>query len=165
MFERPQVSPVPSPNVLRLLANNPELLKRFAVFASSFASNSSLSLRERELLVLRTAWRAGCEYEFAQHRARAESAGITPAELRRLCSEEAGWPPQEEALLATVDELHASGAVSDATWDRLRTAYDDAQLIELLLLPGFYNMLGGLLNTTRLALDDGLSGWLDGTRG
>jgi hypothetical protein len=41
MFERPQVSPVPAPNVLRLLANNPELLKRFSMFASSFTSGSS----------------------------------------------------------------------------------------------------------------------------
>jgi 4-carboxymuconolactone decarboxylase len=76
-----------------------------------------MPLRERELMILRAAWRAGCEYEFAQHRARIPLAGLTASELRRVCSEDDDWPPHEHALLSAVDELMRDGVVADSTWD------------------------------------------------
>ena len=53
MFERPMVSPVPTPNVLRLLANHPELLKRFTGFATVFAKLTTLPQRDIEIVILR----------------------------------------------------------------------------------------------------------------
>jgi len=160
MFERPLVSRVDNANALRLLANHPQLLLRFSGLAAMFASQTSLPPLDLELVILRTAYRSRCEYEFAQHRDRAAEAGLTEEQLQALCRDDPGeWPEREAALIALADEIVRDAVVSDATWDRLRPTYDDQQLIELLFLPGFYRMVAGMFNTAGVAVDEGLPRW------
>ncbi len=51
------------------------------------------------------------------------------------------------------DELHADADLSDATWERLRAAYDERRCIELVMLVGHYQMLATALNTLRVSPD------------
>jgi 4-carboxymuconolactone decarboxylase len=48
---------------------------------------------------------------------------------------------------------------SDATFAALRRRWNDAELVELVALVGFYRMVSGLLNTLGVAPEDGLPGW------
>ena len=71
-------------NIFRTLARHPKLLKRWLVFGSHVLAKSTLSPRERELLILRTGWRCGAEYEFGQHTVIGRDAGLTDAEITAL---------------------------------------------------------------------------------
>jgi len=50
-------------------------------------------------------------------------------------------------LLQAVDELHADRVLSEDTWSALRLGLSDAELIELCMLVGHYEMLAMTLNS------------------
>ena len=82
--------PQPSPdrpkglNVLGLLARHPELATAYHTFNGHILFNTSLSPRQRELLVLRVAAVRECAYEWEQHVVLAGDVGLEPEEIERL---------------------------------------------------------------------------------
>jgi AhpD family alkylhydroperoxidase len=111
-------------------------------------------LRERELVVLRTARRCGCDYELSQHYPRAATAGLTSEEIERTAGgpDADGWDEFDAALLRTVDELHDESLVSDATWKVLGSRYGKEELIQLVMLIGYYHMLAYFMNSLGVQL-------------
>src|ERR1039458_4065366 len=61
--------------------------------------------------------------------------------MRRTAGPGADWDAFEAALLRAADELHADSCIGDATWAVLAGHYDDAQLIELIMLVGRYHLV------------------------
>ncbi|WP_405803318.1 hypothetical protein [Streptomyces sp. NBC_01187] len=77
-------------------------------------------------------------------------AGLSPEQLRATADTDpaagADWPPRHAALLDAVDELHDTARLSESAWDALRVHYEDAQLLELLVLTGWYPTISYLAN-------------------
>lgn len=149
-------------NIFATLAHHPRLLKRFNVLGGLFLGRGVLPARERELVILRTGWRTRCEYEFGQHVLLGRRAGLTDEEIRRLTTDEAGWPPGDALLVRLADEIHETRDVSDELWAALSARWDRAALLELVALAGFYGMVSGILNAARVQRDAGVPGWPDG---
>jgi 4-carboxymuconolactone decarboxylase len=127
--------------------------------------SGSLPAREREIVVLRMAWRASSEYEFGQHRVVGVKAGLTDAEVVRLMAQgAAGWPAGDAALVAMTDELYDDDMVSDPTWEQLARRWTPSELLELLVLAGFYRMVAGMLNSAGVPLEAAAPGWADDAR-
>ena len=59
----------------------------------------------------------------------------------RLGSTAPTWTATEAALLRATEEFGSEGAISDSTWHILRESYSDAELVEIVVLVGFYWML------------------------
>jgi 4-carboxymuconolactone decarboxylase len=146
-------------NIYRTLAHHPELLKQWLVFADGIRFTGRLPPRATELLILRTGWNCRSEYEWGQHVPWAREAGVTDAELDALCRDVDAddWSHTDAALLRAADDLHATSTVSDDTWDELATAFDAAQLVEIVLLVGQYHGVSFLLNALRIERDPGLA--------
>jgi alkylhydroperoxidase family enzyme len=70
-----------------------------------------------------------------------------------------GWAPADRALVDFADELCRTDDVTDPTWAALADRYDEAQLVELLVLGGYYRMVSGILNGARVPREDGVPGW------
>ena len=64
-----------------------------------------------------------------------------------------GWSARERVLLATVDELHETGNLSDEAWAELRGQVDAQRAIELVMLVGHYEMLATTITALRIPLD------------
>jgi len=124
-------------------------------------SKSSLAPREREMLILRVAWLARAEYEWAHHQEIGRRAGLDDAEIVRIAAgpDAPGWSKFEAALLRAADELHRSSRLSNATWATLAERYDTAQLMDVVFTIGNYLALAMALNSFGVALDDGLRGF------
>ncbi|MEA3077436.1 MAG: hypothetical protein QOF60_2344 [Actinomycetota bacterium] len=137
-------------NIFSTLVRHPGLFRRWMPFGGKLLGGK-LPARDREIVILRTAWRCGSTYEWAQHVAIAGAAGLSPDEIRAVAKEGAsapGWSPAEAALLRAVDELVDDHRISDETWAALTASFDDErQLIEIPMLSGHYAMLAGALNT------------------
>jgi alkylhydroperoxidase family enzyme len=135
---------------------DPELFRRWLGFGGALL-NGTLPGRLRELVILRTAFRFGGRYEWAQHLELAEAQGVTPDELAALgdaaTPDPAAWSPLELAALRAVDDTAAEGAVADATWAVLDDLLDEAAMIELLMLIAHYEMLTGVLRSLRIQLE------------
>ncbi|THD82563.1 MAG: carboxymuconolactone decarboxylase family protein [Phenylobacterium sp.] len=118
-----------------------------------------LPLREREIVIDRTCALTGCEYEWGVHVAAfAEAAGLTAGEAAATAAVEAdcaSWTAAERALLVAVDALHARATLSAAEFTALRAHYDEAQVLEVLMLCGVYRTIAYLANGLDLPLETG----------
>ena len=146
----------PVPNLFATLAHHPRLLKRWSAFGGTLLFRSELSNRERELLILRTAWRCKAHYEWSHHVPLALRVGVTAAEIARVVEgpDAPGWDPADAALLRAADELHADAVIGDATWAALAERYAPAQLVEIPMVVGQYHLVAFTLNSLGVQLDD-----------
>jgi alkylhydroperoxidase family enzyme len=144
-----------APNVFTTLARHRRLFRRWLRFAGGLMPGGELPRAESELVILRVAHNCGSDYEWRHHERLGRVAGLTPAEIDRVRHGPAaeGWEPQQELLLRAVDELHADRTISDSVWAGLRPRYTDAELIELCMLTGHYEMLAMTLNALAVAPD------------
>lgn len=103
-------------------------------------AKSELSMRERELAVLRQAWVTGSPYEWGEHVDIGKRFGISGEEIERVTvgADAPGWSRHEAAILRGVDELLEGYRISDATWDVLAETWGDKQLLEFPILVGVY---------------------------
>jgi alkylhydroperoxidase family enzyme len=120
----------------------------------------SVGLRAREVVIDRTCARCGCEYEWGVHVAFfAQRAGLDRAQVKSLTHgrpDDLCWTSVGDRLLIElVDELHETSDVSDALWERLRTEFDEVQLLDLLLLCGWYHAISFTARAARVSLEDG----------
>jgi AhpD family alkylhydroperoxidase len=114
-----------------------------------------LARSDSELLILRVAHNSGCAYEWRHHERIARTAGLSAEQIERVREghRAEGWSPRQELLLRAADELHAERTISDQVWERLRPLMSDAELIELCMLVGHYEMLAMTLNALRVEPD------------
>lgn len=124
-------------------------------FAGKLMPGGTLPRRQTELVILRVAALRECAYEFEHHTLLGRRAGVTAEDLERVRagSTADGWSDAERLLMLAAEELVTTKDLSDATWDRLRAAYDDRGALEIVLLIGHYDMLATTLMTLRLAPD------------
>ena len=99
-------------NLFATLAHHPRLLKRWSQFGGLLLAGGTLTPREREVLILRTAANCGADYEWGHHLPIGEAAGLTKNEMTvrtvvtpcgRVELTGIGYAPQGEML------LHGSG--------------------------------------------------------
>lgn len=64
------------------------------------------------------------------------------------------WSPSEQALVAAVDALHRRATLDDEEFAALSAHYDEAQILEIMLLCGFYRTVSYLANGLRLPLEE-----------
>ena len=150
-------------NIFGTLGHHPKLLKRFNLLGGFLLNKGLVPPRERELVILRIGANAHAEYEFGQHTVIGRECGLTHDEITALTADPTTypWTRDDLALIALADELHDDDCVTDATWSTLATRWDDAQLVELLIVAGFYRLVSGFLNSTGVQLDDGVPGFPD----
>jgi alkylhydroperoxidase family enzyme len=149
-------------NIFRTMAKHRPLAERVSRFGGYLLFKGLLPARERELVILRVGWRSDSVYEFGQHTVMGTSAGLTADEIERLAVEGLdGWTEGDQALIAMADELCAGNTVTDTTWASLALRWSEQELMELLVLAGFYRMISGFLNSVGVQLDPGTPGWPD----
>ncbi|MCO5997961.1 carboxymuconolactone decarboxylase family protein [Actinoallomurus rhizosphaericola] len=137
--------------LFRVLHRNPELASRMFALGAGLLGHGRLPAIDRELVIARVTARSGCSYEWGVHAASlARQAGLSSEQLRATAdtdpAAQVSWPPHHAALLGAVDELHDTARLSQAAWDGLREHYEDGQLLELLVLAGWYRTISYLAN-------------------
>lgn len=152
-----QVMPpgVPPLVLFTTLASSPRAWHKFR--SASLLDGRLLSLREREIVIDRACARAGCEYEWGVHvSAFAGAAGLSRSEIAATLEHPTTpgrWNPREAALVATVDALHERATLSETEFEELRRHFDNDQILEVLLLAGFYRTVACLANGLDLPLE------------
>jgi alkylhydroperoxidase family enzyme len=149
-----------SNNIFRTFARHPELFRAWLPLGAYLLTGGTLPARDRELLILRTAVRCGCSYEWGQHVRIALDLGLYRSAIERVLAgpDAYGWSTHEAALVRAADELHADATISDETWSELAQTYDDRQLMEATMLVGQYHLMAFALRSFGVELDEGLEG-------
>ncbi|MGV7212493.1 carboxymuconolactone decarboxylase family protein [Bradyrhizobium sp. UFLA05-112] len=142
--------------LFRVMAGHKRAWDKFR--ASSLLDPGPLSLRAREIVIDRTCALNTCEYEWGVHVAIfAGAAGLTDEQVRATAHGDATstcWSATERALIAAVDALHHRATLDDAEFAALAAHYDDAQILEIMMLCGVYRTVSYLANGLRLPLEE-----------
>ncbi len=142
------------------LAHHSKLLRDWLPLGGRLLYGGRLADRDRELVILRTSFRCSSSYEWGQHVGIARAAGLSDDEILACAATDPGRPlgRDDVTLLHGVDELVDDHDVTDATWSALTDRFDDAGVIEVVMLCGHYVMLAGLLNAARVRTESPLPG-------
>jgi len=155
----PRQSPVDPLRLFRTFVRHPRLsdamhsLGRFVL-----GRELSVGVRARELLIDRVCARCGCEYEWGVHVASyAARAGLSPEQVEATVTggaDDPVWSSDDRLLVRLVDELHDSAHVSDSLWEDLARRWDPEQLLELLLIVGWYHAIAFIGNGVRVEREE-----------
>jgi alkylhydroperoxidase family enzyme len=168
---RPRVDPDPdvlaanrgqyTANVVGTLGLNPEFSKAFSALGRYVVIEASTPRRQRELVILRTGWNCGAQYEFGQHTIFGREAGVTEAEIVALTRPliTFPWAEEDRILLEMADELYTDCCVTDATWAKLAARWTPSEILEFIAAVGMYFLISSILNTFGVELDEGVPGW------
>ncbi|MDB4988929.1 MAG: carboxymuconolactone decarboxylase [Myxococcaceae bacterium] len=142
--------------LFRTLVQHGELAQRMRPLGAALRQGL-LAPRERELMILRTCARAGAEYEWGVHvTAFAEAVGLSRGEVHATTAagvDRTLWQERDALVLELADELHGTAAVSDTLWSELALHWTTPQLLELLVLAGFYRLISYVVRGARLELE------------
>jgi alkylhydroperoxidase family enzyme len=126
----------------------------------------SVPMRAREIVIDRTCARCACEYEWAVHvEFFAERVGLTADQVRSLvhggpddpCWVDAG----ERLLIDLVDQLHDTGDVDGELWERLAGCFTPEQLLDIVLLCGWYHAISFAARAARVPHEPGTPHFAD----
>ena len=125
----------------------------------------TLSMRDREILIDRTCARCGAEYEWGVHvMFFAERVGLTAAQVASLThgsAQDPCWDVRDALLVRAADALHDVSDVDDGLWAELEAEFTDVQLLDLLLLCGWYHAISYVARAARVALEPGAPRFAD----
>ena len=71
----------------------------------------------------------------------------------------------DRAVIAMADELNDNTEVTPATWAVLERAFSASELVELILVAGFWRMMAGFLKSAKIPfdpIDPKMTGWPEG---
>jgi alkylhydroperoxidase family enzyme len=165
----PLTDPIP-PGAAEILKRYPQrggyLLTLFRTFANSVRflekgvpnlldDKSPLSLRQREIVILRVTARRDCEYEWGVHVAAfARQAGFSAEQVEATCRLGPGapcWAPEEGLLIQAVDDLCDTGRIAGPVLEGFQMTWTVEQQLEILALCGAYHTVSFVANTAQLA--------------
>lgn len=146
--------------LFRVFARRPERATAISGWGSYYLSRrTALTLRQREIVIDRTAARCGADYEWSVHATVfAAKAGLDAAHLRSLAHgdpSDACWDDADRAVIAAVDALHDTGDLTDAQWEALVAAAGEDGAVDLLLVCGWYHAISYVVRGLRLPLEPG----------
>jgi 4-carboxymuconolactone decarboxylase len=145
-------------NIFGTLARNWKLFNDWQRFGWRLLRRGTLPAEDRELVILRTAYLCRSPYEWGHHVEIGVAAGLDTELIARVAAgpDAAGWDERQAALLRAVDDCHADNRIGDDTWAALAPCYDEARLIELVMLIGQYHLVAFTLNSLGIQPEPGL---------
>jgi alkylhydroperoxidase family enzyme len=148
-------------NILRFGLRHPKVASVLAAMIDVAVLDGALDARLREIAILRVGWRIGSVYEWSNHVGVARGAGLTDAEIVAVRTADAAVLSDADRLaIQVVDEVLDTTRVSGSTLDDARALLGDGdELLELVMIPGFYRAIGSMLLTFSVPLEDHLEPW------
>lgn len=146
-------------NLINVLAHHPGISIPFLELAKALFG-IELSMRLREIAVLRLAHLSHCEYEWFQHVAIGKFVGLTDADIEaaRTGKPADDWNEIDGLVMTAVDELEESNTISDSLWKRLARHFDQKLMFEFIFMISSYKMTAWVVNAMSIPLDEAPQG-------
>jgi alkylhydroperoxidase family enzyme len=144
-------------HIHRILANAPNLLRRFLALADELRNRTELDPKLRELALMTVGRITHAEYEFVHHWNISLRVGVKREQLERLAEYEHSpvFSEQERAVMRYAAEVTAGIGVSDSTFRALEAFLDNTRILELAMNVAFYNAVVRILVPLGVELEPG----------
>jgi 4-carboxymuconolactone decarboxylase len=146
----------PPANAFRMFAHAPALGAATLKLVFALLTETALDPILRELVILRVTQRCGCRYAWVQHVAIARGVGVRDAQIAAL---EHGELPiglfdeRSFAAFALADDIMANCHAADQTFATAQHLFSSRELVELLLLIGYFRMISVLMTTLEVEVE------------
>ena len=156
----PAESAIEPLKLFRTLAHNLPMSNAMQALGSYVLGRGGRTLgsRDREIVIDRVCARCGCEYEWGVHAlafgARVGLSADQIAATARGGADDPAWSERDRLLIRLVDELHDTATISDALWAALAQEWTQPQILELLLIAGWYHAISYVANGARVAHEE-----------
>ena len=140
------------------LLRSPEVLQRARNLGDHALFNTVLPPRLSEFVILMTARHWTQHYEWGAHAAIAEREGLDSDIIAAVADgrRPANMASDEMALYDFCMELFRTRSVSDPTYERFVSQFDEIGVIDTISIMGYYQLLAMVMNTTRTPLREGM---------
>jgi 4-carboxymuconolactone decarboxylase len=148
-------------NLFSMLANAPAMMGPTLELGRTILTEGEMDPALRELAILATAQHTGSHYEWVQHVTIAGYVGVSDAQIAAIEDGATAGPDFDDGetlVLDIVAVLATGGTPSEELVARGTEHLGVAVFLELLIVVGFYAMVGGLMRTVRLDEDAPLGG-------
>lgn len=131
-------------NIHLTIGHSPEILAAFLNFARVLRAEATCPRVDRELIILRSAQLANCQYVFNHHRGMGLAFGLTAEQVDQLAHWKEGrlFNTRQRAILAYSEAMFGSEKIDNATFGKLSSFYKSREIMELTLTAAFYAGLG-----------------------
>jgi alkylhydroperoxidase family enzyme len=157
LLARLPASWAPPAKLFTVLARDERLLRRFIGGAVSYLEPSHVTVRQREVLLLRVTARCRCEYEWGMRvHYYADEAGLSDVQLAASAhggDDDPDWAEGDRVLVRLADELHDTASIGDALWAELRAAFSEEAILQLLMMAGYYRTVAYIANGLQFPLE------------
>lgn len=148
-------SPLSTPEIFEAFHIHPDLASRTGVLGAGFLGHNLMGTRDREIVIDRVTGKHGAEHEWSLHATIFGGAvGLTDEQLDSTVTGPAEsadlWSDDELRLMEVADQLADTADLDDDAWAFLSDRYDDKQIVEFVLLVGWYRTVSSLCNTLRI---------------
>ncbi len=144
-------------NLFRALAHAPEALRLLLPYSTCVRYELSLRPELRELAILTVGRICAAEYEFTHHWNEARRIGVPREKLEALGEYEQTpvFSAEERAVIRYAAEVTRAIRVSDPTFEALRGFLSTRQIVELVQVVAYYNMIVRILEPLQIELEPG----------
>jgi 4-carboxymuconolactone decarboxylase len=141
------------------LLRSPELCDLVQRVGAFVRFKSSLPPRLNEMAIIMAGRKWSAQYEFHAHRRMALDAGLSPAIADAIAANQrpATMAEDETTVYDFVSELLATGHVSDSAFKRVRDAFGERGVIDLVGAVGYYSLVSMTLNVAQVPLPEGVT--------
>jgi 4-carboxymuconolactone decarboxylase len=140
----------PQTNAFSMLAHAPAVSASVLRLVFALLTETALDPKLRELVILRVAHRCDGEYVWVQHAAIAGTTGVSDAQTAALKRGETPadlFTDRERRAFAFADEVFDTCRAADDTFRAVRELFSPREVVELVLLIGYFRMISGLMTT------------------
>jgi len=151
-------------NIFRGLLHSPSGASATYGVIDALIFHNAVATRTRELVILRIGWRAGSEYVFCNHVQQSRELGIADEDILGVRDPERcrAYSATDHQVMHLADELYDAVEVTRSTWSALENAFTRQELVELVLIAGFWRAIAGFVKSAKIPLDEGVLSWPEG---
>jgi alkylhydroperoxidase family enzyme len=152
-------------NLNRIFGNSPACRQAHHAMAKYIRFGTKLDPRLREMVILEVGYLSRAEYEWAHHIKLGHDFGVTDDDITKLIAFNDGKQVDLDSTLRTVlegvREMVVGGAMSSATFEKLRAILGNTLLLDLIMVVAHYSGVVKMLGSLELDVEENYKRYLD----
>ena len=141
------------PNIFGVLCRNMPLMEAWRGFGLYTMTGAQTPPQLRELLILRTARHARCEYERHHHRRIAGTLGVSEQRMDHVENGELTGDLDDDLMIRVADELAERTCLSTPVWDAMTSRFGLECTLDAIFTVGAYTALAMGLNSCGVQIE------------
>ena len=139
------------------IMHHPDLVARTVPLGSQLRYQGVLAGTDRELTILTAGREVEAIYEWHAHEPIAREVGVSADAIEALREQRptTGLPEREAIIIDTVRSLYRQHKIPDDLYARADAALGRKGLVEMIVLAGYYGLVGFVLNGFEVDLPEG----------